>query len=706
MHHAEDTLTDAAPAARGSGAPARANPLLQPSALPFEAPPFDAIGDGDFEPALDAGMREHLAEVECIAAQEAGPTFENTLVALERSGALLTRAAKVFYALTSANTNDALQEVEAEVAPRLAAHGDAIYMSDRLYRRVERVHASRDAAGLTPEQRALVERYHRDFVRAGARLADGDKERLRALNQEEAVLTTEFRNRLLAATKAGAVVVRDRRELAGLSEGEVAAAADAAAQRGIENAWLLPLQNPTQQPALASLADRALRERLFAASTARAAGGEHDTTEIVRRLARLRAERAALLGFPSYAAYKLDDQMAATPAAALGLLRDLAPAAVAKARGEAAAMQALVDREGGGFALAPWDWQYYAEQVRRAEYDLDEGQLKPYLELDRVVRDGVFFASTRLFGLTFAERRDLPVYHPDVRVFDVLDADGAPLALFYGDFFARENKRGGAWMDTFVDQAGLLGTRPVVLNVTNFTKPAAGQPALITADDVTTLFHEFGHALHGLLSRVEYPALSGTNVPRDFVEFPSQWYEHWALDPEVLASYARHHATGEPMPEALVEKVKRARTFDQGHATTEYLAAAFLDLAWHALPADAEPHDVAAFEAAALAEHGVATPLVPPRYRTPYFAHAWGGDYAAGYYAYMWAEVLDHDAFAWFVEHGGLTRANGDRLRATVLSRGGADDPGAMYRAFRGRDPRVEPLLAHRGLDEGPPSDG
>jgi peptidyl-dipeptidase Dcp len=680
-----------------------ANPLFAPSPLPYQAPLFDQLRDADFQPAIEEGMREHLAEVARVAGQDAEPTFDNTIVGLERAGALLTRAAKLFFALTSAHTNEALQAIETEVAPQLAAHDDAIYLDDRLFARVERVYAGRDAAGLTPEQRTLVERYHRDFVRAGARLAEGDKARLRALNQEEATLTTEFRNRLLAATKGGAVVVERREELEGLSEGEIAAAAEAAEGRGLAGRWLLPLQNTTQQPAQAALANRALRQRLFEASTRRAdEGGPHATGAIVRRLAALRAERAGLLGFASYAAYKLDDQMARTPDAALALLTSLAPAAVARAGREAAAMAAR--QNGGGDALAPWDWQYHAEQVRKAEYDLDESQIKPYLQLQRVLRDGVFFAATRLFGLTFVERHDLPRYHPDVCVFEVFDADGSPLALFYGDFFGRESKRGGAWMDTFVDQSRLLGTRPVVLNVCNFTKPAPGEPALLSFDDVTTLFHEFGHALHGMLSSVEYPALSGTSVPRDFVEFPSQFYEHWSLDREVLASYARHHETGEPMPGALVEKIERARTFDQGFATTEYLGAAFLDLAWHQLPAGSPaPDDVAAFEAAALARHGVAVPLVPPRYRTPYFAHAWGGDYAAGYYAYMWAEVLDHDAFAWFGEHGGLTRANGQRLRDTVLSRGGSGDPGAMYRAFRGRDPRVEPLLAHRGLDHGEP---
>jgi peptidyl-dipeptidase Dcp len=699
MQHAVDPTLASAPRAAERQ---RANPLLTASTLPYEAPRFDEIEEGDFQPALEEGMRQHLAEVERVAGQAAEPTFENTIVALERSGALLTRALKAFSALTGANTNPTLQRIEAEEAPRLAAHSDAVYLNDRLFRRVERVHEQRDALSLAAEERALVERYHRDFVRAGARLPEAEKTRLSALNQEEATLTTEFTNRLLAANRAGALVVDDAAELAGLTEREVAAAAKAAEQRGLAGKWVLPLQNTTQQQAQASLADRLVRERLFAASTGRAErGGPHDTGELVRRLAQLRAERARLLGFPSYAAYGLDDQMARTPSAAAALLTALVPPATAKARAEAAKMQAMIDREGGGFTLAPWDWQYYAEQVRRAEYDLDESQLKPYFALDRVLRDGVFYAATLLYGLTFEPRHDIPVYHPDVRVWEVFDADGSPLALFYTDFYAREEKRGGAWMTTFVDQSGLLGTRPVVVNVCNFTKPAPGQPALVSFDEVNTLFHEFGHALHGMLSRVVYPTLSGTNVPRDFVELPSQFNEHWALDPVVFANYAKHYETGAPMPQALVERIRRARAFNQGFATTEYLAAALLDLAWHDLPPDAPPQDVAAFERAALDRAGVALPTVPPRYRTTYFAHVWGGDYAASYYAYMWAEVLDHDAFAWFTEHGGLTRENGQRFRDMILSCGGAAEPGAMYRAFRGRDPSVEPLLAYRGLDSG-----
>ncbi len=462
---------------------------------------------------------------------------------------------------------------------------------------------------------------------------------------------------------------------------------------------MLPLQNTTQQPAQASLKNRALRERLFTASTTRAERGDsNDTRAIVKRLAQLRAERARLLGFPNLAAYVLDDQMAKTPDAAIKLLTDLVPAATAQARREAEQLQAMINTQRGGFRLAPWDWQYYAEQVRKAEYALDETQLKPYFELDRVLEDGVFFAANRLYGLTFKRRTDLPVYHPDVRVFEVFDADGGSVALWYCDYFKRDNKSGGAWEDTFVDGTGLLRTRPVVFNVANFTKPAPGQPALLRFEDVKTMFHEFGHALHALLTRVEYPRLAGTNVPTDFVEFPSQFNEHWALEPTVLAHYAKHYQTGQPMPRTLVDKIRRARTFDQGFATTEYVAAALLDMAWHTLPVGPQQPDINAFEAQALKRFAVDVPEVPPRYRTSYFAHIWNGGYYAGYYAYLWSEVLDDDAYAWFTEHGGMTRANGRRFRDMILSRGGTGDMGALYRAFRGRDPEVGPLLEERGL--------
>ena len=687
--------------ARPSAQQPAANPFLTPSPLQYQAPPFDRIRDAHYQPAIEQGMKENLAEIEKIASQDPAPTFVNTIEAMERSGILLTRVLKVFFAMTQANTDDTLQKVQAEEAPRLAAHHDAIYLNPRLFQRVKTLYDGRGGLGLDPGQLFLLEKYHRDFVRAGANLAEADKATLRALNKEESSLTTAFQNKLLAATNAGAVVVDRRAELEGLSEGELTAAAEAARERKLDGKWVLVLRNTTQQPLLASLKNRALRERLLTASMNRASQGDsNDTRAIVERLAELRAEKAKLLGFPTYAAYGLDDQMAKTPETAEKLMTDMVPAATAKARGEAARMQALIDRQQGGFRLAAWDWDFYAEQVRKADYDLDEAAVRPYFELDRVLKDGVFFAAGRLYGLTFKERKDLPPYQPDVRVFEVFDADGKSLALWYADYFARASKSGGAWEDTFVDQSGLLGTHPVVFNVANFTKPAPGQPALLSFDDVKTMFHEFGHALHAMFSSVTYPTLAGTSVPRDFVEFPSQFNEHWALEPSVLGSYARHYRTGEAMPAALVEKIRRSRTFNQGYATTEYLAAALLDMAWHTLPPGGPKQEAGSFEAQALRRFRVDLPEVPPRYRTPYFAHIWEGGYAAGYYAYLWSEVLDHDAYYWFVEHGGMTRANGQRFRDLVLSRGGTMDAAAMYRAFRGRDPSVEPLLLERGLQE------
>jgi len=679
------------------------NPFYAASTLFYQAPPFDRIKDADFQPAIEAGMRKQISEMEAIANQTTPPTFDNTIVPMERSGALLTRVAKVFNAVTGANTDDTLQHVQEVVAPKLAAHSDAIYLNGALFQRVKSIYDRREALGFNPEQKFLVELYYKNFIRAGAQLAEADKTRLRALNQEESKLTTDFQNRLLAATKAGALIVDSPAQLDGLSDGEIAAAVEAAKSRGLTGKWVIPLQNTTQHPAQASLKNRTVRERLFIASTTRAEHGDStDTRGIVKRLGQLRADRAKLLGFPTYSAYALDNQGAKNPEAATKLLTDLVPAATAKARSEAVQMQTLIDSQNGGFKLAPWDWQYYSEQVRKAQYALDESQLKPYLELDRVLRDGVFFAANQLYGLTFKERKDIPVYHPDVRVFEVFDADGKSMALFYADYFKRDNKSGGAWMDSFVDQSGLIGTKPVIFNVANFTKPAPGQPALLTFSDVTTMFHEFGHALHGMFSNVQYPMLSGTNVPRDFVEFPSQFNEHWALDLKVFANYAKHYQTGELMPQSLVDKVKKAKTFNQGFATTEYLAASLLDIAWHTLPPGSAQQDVDVFETAALQRYNVAMYEVPPRYRTTYFAHIWSGGYASSYYAYLWSEVLDDDAYSWFVEHGGLSRANGQRFRDIVLSRGGTQDAGSLYRAFRGRDPRVESLLEERGLKEVP----
>lgn len=675
-------------------------PFMKPSPLPFQAPQFDKIQDSDYLPALEAGIKAHLAEVAKIAENPAAPTFANTLVALERSGAELTRVKKVFFHVASANSNPELEKIQAEVAPKLAAHDDEIYMNARLFQRVKALYDQRDHLKPGPEGRALVERYYQDFVHAGALLSPADQAKLRALNLEESKLTTTFKARLMAGTKDGALVLDDKAALKGLSAGEIEAAAAAGKARGLDGKYVILLQNTTQQPDLASLQDRSVRERLFKASVDRCSlGNADDTRETLLRLAQLRAQKAALFGYKDFAAYALYDQMAKTPEAAEKLMTSLVPAATAKARAEAAKMQALIDQQKGGFQLAPWDWQFYAEQVRKAEYDLDEAQIKPYFELDRVLKDGVFFAASKLYGLTFKERYDLPVYNPDVRVFEVFDADRKPLALFYADYFKRDNKSGGAWMDSFVDQSGLLKTKPVVYNVCNFTKPAPGQPALLSFDDVSTMFHEFGHALHGMLSDVKYPRLAGTNVPRDFVEFPSQFNENWALQPQVFAHYAKDYQTGQPMPEALVQKIKQARTFNQGYALTEYLASALLDMAWHTLPASEQVKDAQAFEDQALKGFHLDLPQVPPRYHTPYFAHIWTGDYAAGYYAYLWSEVLDHDAYAWFKAHGDLTRANGDRFRKMVLSRGCTEDMGKLYRAFRGADPSVEPLIRARGME-------
>jgi len=682
------------------------NPFAAPSGLPFGAPPLDRIRDEDFPPAIAEGMRRQLREVEDIVTRSDAPTFDNTIVALERSGELLTRVLKTFGALTSANTNAVLQQIQSDEAPKLAAHNDAILLNDTLFRRVQTIYQRRDELSLSPEQKHLVERYHLEFIRAGAQLPESDKKRLRALNQEESTLTTEFQTRLLAASKAGALVIDDRADLDGLSEADIAAASEAAKERRLDGKWVLLLQNTTQQPAQASLRRRNVRERLYKAAIHRADRGDAtDTRGLVERLVALRAEKAALLGYANTAAYVLDDQMAKTPDAAGKLLLDIGATAAAKARSEAAKMQKLIDEENGGFSLMPWDWQYYAEQVRKREYELDEEHIKPYFELNRVLIDGVFFAATKLYGITFSEVRDIPVYHPDVCVYKVSEADGSPLALFYCDLFKRENKIGGAWMDSFADQSRLVGRRPVIYNVANFTRPAPGQPALLTFDDVTTLFHEFGHALHGMLSNVEYPMLSGTNVPRDFVEFPSQFNEHWALEPQVFGNYAKHYQTGAPMPDTLVERLKRARTFNQGFALTEYVEAALIDMAWHTLSAGAPVPDIPSFERAALEKYGVNVPEVPPRYRTTYFAHIWDGGYQAGYYAYLWAEVLDHDTFAWFAEKGGMSRANGQQFRDMILSRGGTREAADLYREFRGREPSVEPLLVQRGLKSQPAAD-
>ena len=687
----------AAPAARAE-LPA-SNPFAAPSPLLYQAPPFDRIKDSDYLPAFEEGMKRQRAEIEAIAANPEPPTFENTIVAMEKTGELLTRVSKVFFNMDQSNTNPTIQKIKAEVAPKLAAHSDAIYLNPKLYARVKAIYEKRDGLGLDPESKYLVDRDRLAFIRAGAELSDADKTTLTGLNQEESTLTSGFIDKVLADTKASAVVVDDRRKLAGLPETDVAAAAEAAKERKLEGKWVLELQNTTQQPPMTYLTDRALRQTILETSERRGAhGGDDDTRATVARLAELRAKKAKLLGFPTYAAYVLDDQMAKTPAHAAKLMTDVVPAATSKARGEAARMQKAIDAEKGGFALTAADWELYAEKVRKAEYDLDEAQVRPYFELDRVLQDGVFYAATQLYGITFKPRPDLPVYHPDVRAWEVFDADGKSLAIYYGDYFQRASKSGGAWCDSFVDQSRLLRTHPVVVNNLNFTKPAPGQKAFLSSENVTVLFHEFGHALHGFFQNVNYPTLANTS--RDFVEFPSQFNEHWAFEPAVFAHYAKHSGTGAPMPDALVAKIRKTKTFNQGYKTTEYVAAALLDLAWHTLPPDAPKQEPIAFEKSALERFHVDLAAVPPRYRSTYFAHIFGGGYAAGYYGYMWAEVIDDDAWAWFKENGGLTRKNGDRFRQMILSRGHTEDLAAMYRAFRGRDPIVQPLLEERGLTE------
>ncbi len=637
--------------------PASSNPFRQPSTLPFQAPPFDRIKDSDYRPAIEQGMAEQLAEIDKIATDPAPPSFDNTLVAMERSGRMLDRATITFFNIVSANTNPTLDDIQTKLAPELAAHQDAIFLNPKLFARVSAIYATRGSLRLTPEQRQLLDVYYQNFIHAGAKLSDPDKTKLRALNTQLSTLETAFQQKLLAAAKAGAVVVADKTKLAGLDAAALAAAAQAAKGRGLDGQYVLALQNTTQQPLLPNLADRATRQALFQAGWIRAEKGDaNDTRATVQQLAQLRARKAALLGYPSWAHYTLYDQMAKTPEAALSFMTKLVPVTAAEEKREAAVLQAEIARGGENFALKPWDWARYAERVRKAKYDLDPDQVKPYFEVHTVLEQGVFYAANQLYGLTFKRRTDLPVYHPDVMVYTVYDKDGSELGIVYFDYWHRDNKQGGAWMSNFVNQSHLLGTKPVIYNVGNFQKPASGQPALVTFDDVTTMFHEFGHALHGLFANQEYETLSGTSTARDWVEFPSQFNEHWALDPTVLAHYAKDYRTGAPIPAALVAKIKNAAKFNQGYALGELIAAAELDMKWHSLPASAPPQDVDRFEAAALASLGLDIADVPPRYRSSYFLHIWANGYSAGYYAYLWTQMLDNDAFAWFMQHGGLTR--------------------------------------------------
>jgi len=676
------------------------NPFFAPSALPFQAPPFDKIKDEDFQPAIEAGMAQQQAEIQSIANNLDAPTFDNTIVALEKSGQLLARATAAFDGVTGANTNDTLQKVRTIEAPKLAAQDDFIYLNTKLFARVAAIYKQRATLKLDPEALRLVEYDYDKFVHAGANLSEADKTELKKLNEEESSLQDTFINKLLDATKEGAFVTTDKAALAGFSEARIAAAAQAAQSRQFD-AFVIPLQNTTQQPDLVSLSNRDTRQTIFGRSWNRTERGDaNDTRDTIARLAQLRAQKAKLLGFSSFAAWKLEDQMAKTPQAAVQFMDAIVPAATAKAASEAKDNQAVIDAQKGGFQLQPWDWTFYAEQVRKARYDLDDAQVKPYFELNNVLQNGVFYAANQLYGITFKERHDIPVYQADVRVFEVSDVNGKPLALFYCDYFKRDNKNGGAWMSNFVGQSHLLGTLPVVYNVANFSKPAAGEPALISFTDVITMFHEFGHALHGMFADTEYPTLSGTATARDFVEFPSQFNEHWASDPVVFAHYAKHYKTGALMPEELVARLRKSATFNKGYDMTELLAAAELDIQWHSLPPTAPLQKPDEFEKQALDKTHLNVSYVPPRYRSTYFAHIWGGEYSAGYYAYLWTEMLADDAFQWFVEHGGLTRANGDRFRQMVLSRGNTEDLGKMYDSWRGAPPNTKAMLKYRGLEE------
>jgi peptidyl-dipeptidase Dcp len=674
------------------------NPFAKPSTLPFRTPDFSKIKDADYLPALLAGMAQQKREVTAIANNPAKPTFGNTVVAMERTGLLLERANLAFSAVNGANTNDTLQATDTKTAPLLAAHNDFIYLNPKLYQRFKYLHDHQGELNLTPEQAKLLDVYYKQFVHAGAELPPAKQAELKAMNKRLSTLQTEFSQKLLAAAKAGALHVEDASALAGLSPEKLAAAQQAAKDRKVAG-YVIPLQNTTQQPLLDSLTSHDTRQKLFDASLNRAERGDaNDTRAIASEIAELRAKKAALFGNENWADYTLYDQMAKNRATAVGFLDRLAPAVSAKERQEAADIRALAKAQGATFTPTAADWNFYAEQIRKQRYALNQDELKPYFEFNKVLEDGVFYAANQLYGLTFKERKDIPTWSADMRVFDVIDADGKPLALFMIDPWKRDNKNGGAWMSNLVNQAYLRGTKPVVFNVENFTKPAPGQPALISWDDVTTMFHEFGHALHGMFAAQTYPTLSGTNVARDFVEFPSQFNENWALDPKILPHYAVHYQTGQPLPQAQIDKIKAARTFNQGYELGEVLEAARLDLDWHSLPASAPRQDVDKFEANALATGGFDTADVPPRYRSSYFLHIWSNGYSAGYYAYPWTRMLGQDAFATFETNGGLTRANGQRFRDMVLSRGNTMDYAEMYRAWAGHEPQIQPYLDYYGL--------
>ena len=673
------------------------NPFLRKSPLQYQAPEFDKIKDDHYKPAFDYGLKEQLANIDKIINNPAAPTFENTVLALESSGEVLARATILFYNLTGSNTNDYLQKVEEEYAPIFAAHSDKINLNEKLYKRIKAVNTDR----LDAESKRLVEYYIQNFELAGANLSGENKEKLKVINQQLATLSTQFSNKLLEARKKGAVLISNVKELDGLSADELAAAATDAEQAGQKGKYLLSLQNTTQQPLLQNLKNRDTREKLFRASWTRAEKGDaNDTRETIEKIAKLRLQKAKLFGKKNFAEWSLQDQMAKTPEAAMGLLAQLAKPAVETANREAKEIQEVIDAQKGGFSVQAWDWNFYSEQVRKAKYDLDENEIKPYFEVTTVLEKGVFYAAEKFYGITFKERKDLPVYHPDVVAYEVFDRDGESLALYYLDFYTRSNKNGGAWMNNFVPQSHLLGQKPVIVNVFNYQKPAAGKPSLISFDEVGTMFHEFGHTLHGLFANQKYVSISGTNTPRDFVEFPSQINEHFALEPEILKNYALHYQTKQPMPQALIDKIKKAANFNQGYATTELVAAATLDMNWHTVTDEKQLIPVLDFEKQALDKYGLLVPQVPPRYHTPYFAHIWGGGYSAGYYAYLWSETLDSDAWEWIKANGGLTRENGDRFRKYILSVGNSVDLNKAFEEFTGHKADIKPLLRSRGFSK------
>ena len=677
------------------------NPFFEASPLPFEAPDFTVIEEKHYLPAFERGMEVQLREIEQIASNPDEPTFENTIVAIEKSGEILSRVQSVFFNMTSSTTNDKIQEIQSEVSPKLAAHSDDILLNDQLFERVKILYDQKDELDLDSESKRVLEKHFERFERAGALLSEEDQARVREINSRLSSLSTEFQENLLEITRERAVIVENRDELEGLSSSRIRAAQEAAEERGYEEKYLLSITNTTRQPVLSSLDNREMRQRVWEASSYRGLGenGGIDNRPLVLEMAKLRAERSEILGFSNYAEYALQPQMAQTPDAALEILTDLIPAVKENSDEEAQALTEMMNRDGIEGELQPWDWEYYAEKVRAEKYDIDDDEVRPYFELNRVLEDGVFYTMERLFGITFEQREDIPVYHDDVIVWNVFDEDGSQIGLFYGDFFARDSKRGGAWMSSFVSQSHLLDQKPVILNVLNIEKPASGEPALISFSNVTTLFHEIGHAVHGLFSDVRYPSIAGTSVSRDFVEFPSTFQEDWAIHPEVLSNYAIHHETGEQIPAELLDKVIAAQQFNQGFDTQEYIAAALLDMEWHTLSSDQIPDDAVEFEERALEKYGLDNPAIPPRYKTAYFAHIWQGGYAANYYAYLWSEVLAADAFAYMKESDGLTRQNGEDFRRAILSRGGSDVEMELYKDFRGQEPGVEALLKRRGLN-------